>query len=191
MRSQVLLIVHLHKRRTGDARALGGAGQQGQLAAGATRTHLDGHSAVRGRRVRHLQMGSASISGPVAAHRHGPGTCKTVDTVILICRTLHDAILCERGIWRTKAAHQHWRAAEVCTYRHYGLNYTIDLYCGLKFRHAVGFLICAVGLLIMQLYKAQQFRCYRSGLRRLLGEYGGIEADKQTNSSRQQAAADS
>jgi hypothetical protein len=33
-------------------------------------------------------------------------------------------------------------------------------------------------------YKVQQFRCYRSGLRRLLlvGEYGGIEADRQTNS---------
>jgi hypothetical protein len=43
----------------------------------------------------------------------------------------------------------------------------------------------------IQLYKVQQFRCYRSGLRRLLGEYGGIEADRQTNSSRQQAAADS
>jgi hypothetical protein len=38
-----------------------------------------------------------------------------------------------------------------------------------------------------------KFRCYRSGLRHLLGEYkyGGIEADRQTNSSRQQAAADS
>ena len=44
---------------------------------------------------------------------------------------------------------------------------------------------------ILQLYKVQQFRCYRSGLRHLLGEYGGIEADRQTNSSRQQAAADS
>jgi hypothetical protein len=42
----------------------------------------------------------------------------------------------------------------------------------------------------LQLYKVQQLRCYRSGLRRLLGEYGGIEADRQTNSSRQQAAAD-
>jgi hypothetical protein len=47
----------------------------------------------------------------------------------------------------------------------------------------------------VQLYKVQQFRCYRSGLgcrpwlRRLLGEYGGIEADRQTNSSRQQQAA--
>ena len=40
-------------------------------------------------------------------------------------------------------------------------------------------------------YKVQQFRCYRSGPRRLLGEYGGIEADRQTTSSRQQAAADS
>jgi predicted alpha/beta hydrolase len=40
-------------------------------------------------------------------------------------------------------------------------------------------------------YKVQQFLCYRSGLRRLLGEYGGIEADRQANSSRQQAAADS
>ena len=46
--------------------------------------------------------------------------------------------------------------------------------------------------LIVQLYKVQQFRCYRSGPRRLLGEYGGIEAaDRQTTSSRQQAAADS
>jgi hypothetical protein len=45
--------------------------------------------------------------------------------------------------------------------------------------------------LSLQLYKVQQFRCYRSGLRHLLGEYGGIEADRQTNSSRQQAAADS
>jgi hypothetical protein len=44
---------------------------------------------------------------------------------------------------------------------------------------------------IVQLYKVQQFRCYRSGPRRLLGEYGGIEADRQTTSSRQQAAADS
>jgi hypothetical protein len=36
---------------------------------------------------------------------------------------------------------------ELYRYRHYDLNYTIDLYCGLlKFRHAVGFLICAVGL---------------------------------------------
>jgi hypothetical protein len=43
----------------------------------------------------------------------------------------------------------------------------------------------------LQLYKVQQFRCYRSGPRRLLGEYGGIEADRQTTSSRQQAAADS
>jgi hypothetical protein len=44
----------------------------------------------------------------------------------------------------------------------------------------------------VQLYKVQQFLCYRSGLRRLLGEYGGIEADsRQANSSRQQAAADS
>jgi hypothetical protein len=34
--------------------------------------------------------------------------------------------------------------------------------------------------------KVQQFRCYRSGPRRLLGEYGGIEADQQ-----QQEAADS
>eukprot|EP01047_Picozoa_sp_COSAG01_P106940 COSAG01_NODE_36001_length_523_cov_21.356132_1_plen_77_part_00 len=33
------------------------------------------------------------------------------------------------------------------------------------------------------LYKVQQFRCYRSGLRHLLGEYGGIEADRQTNST--------
>eukprot|EP01047_Picozoa_sp_COSAG01_P118898 COSAG01_NODE_47596_length_388_cov_28.280277_2_plen_37_part_01 len=33
---------------------------------------------------------------------------------------------------------------------------------------------------ILQLYKVQQFRCYRSGPRRLLGEYGGIEADRQT-----------
>eukprot|EP01047_Picozoa_sp_COSAG01_P124896 COSAG01_NODE_53919_length_335_cov_6.665254_1_plen_50_part_01 len=33
---------------------------------------------------------------------------------------------------------------------------------------------------ILQLYKVQQFRCYRSGPRRLLGEYGGIEAaDRQ------------
>eukprot|EP01047_Picozoa_sp_COSAG01_P089722 COSAG01_NODE_21751_length_886_cov_18.266836_1_plen_36_part_10 len=32
--------------------------------------------------------------------------------------------------------------------------------------------------------KVQQFRCYRSGPRRLLGEYGGIEADRQTTSSR-------
>jgi hypothetical protein len=31
----------------------------------------------------------------------------------------------------------------------------------------------------LQLYKVQQFRCYRSGLRHLLGEYGGIEADRQ------------
>jgi hypothetical protein len=31
-------------------------------------------------------------------------------------------------------------------YRHFSLKYTIDLYCGLKFRHAVGFLICSVGL---------------------------------------------
>ena len=46
-------------------------------------------------------------------------------------------------------------------------------------------------VLELQLYKVQQFRCYRSGLRHLLGEYGGIEADRQTNSSRQQAAADS
>ena len=37
-------------------------------------------------------------------------------------------------------------------------------------------------------YKVQQFRCYRSGPRRLLGEYGGIEADRQTTSSRQLAA---
>ena len=29
-------------------------------------------------------------------------------------------------------------------------------------------------------YKVQQFRCYRSGLRHLLGEYGGIEADRQS-----------
>jgi hypothetical protein len=43
----------------------------------------------------------------------------------------------------------------------------------------------------IQPYKVQQFLCYRSGLRRLLGEYGGIEADRQANSSRQQAAADS
>jgi hypothetical protein len=27
--------------------------------------------------------------------------------------------------------------------------------------------------LYLQLYKVQQFRCYRSGLRHLLGEYGG------------------
>ena len=33
-----------------------------------------------------------------------------------------------------------------------------------------------------------KFRCYRSGPRRLLGEYGGIEADRQTTSSRQLAA---
>jgi hypothetical protein len=46
-------------------------------------------------------------------------------------------------------------------------------------------------LTCIQLYKVQQFRCYRSGLRHLLGEHGGIEADRQTNSSRQQAAADS
>ena len=46
-------------------------------------------------------------------------------------------------------------------------------------------------LVLVQSYKVQQFRCYRSGLRHLLGEYGGIEADRQTNSSRQQAAADS
>jgi hypothetical protein len=31
-------------------------------------------------------------------------------------------------------------------YRHYGLKYTIDSLCGLKFRHAVGSLIPAVGL---------------------------------------------
>eukprot|EP01047_Picozoa_sp_COSAG01_P024265 COSAG01_NODE_1495_length_10123_cov_6.359537_5_plen_75_part_00 len=39
----------------------------------------------------------------------------------------------------------------------------------------------------VQLYKVQQFRCYRSGLRRLLlvGEYGG----RQTDSSRQQQTA--
>jgi hypothetical protein len=30
----------------------------------------------------------------------------------------------------------------------------------------------------VQLYKVQQFRCYRSEPRRLLGEYGGIEADR-------------
>eukprot|EP01047_Picozoa_sp_COSAG01_P022940 COSAG01_NODE_1381_length_10520_cov_2.661710_3_plen_92_part_00 len=32
----------------------------------------------------------------------------------------------------------------------------------------------------LKLYKVQQFRCYRSGLRRLLGEYsyGGIEAEQ-------------
>ena len=41
---------------------------------------------------------------------------------------------------------------------------------------------------ILLLYKVQQFRCYRSGPRRLLGEYGGIEADRQTTSSRQLAA---
>jgi hypothetical protein len=40
--------------------------------------------------------------------------------------------------------------------------------------------------LFLQLYKAQHFRCYRSGPRRLLGEYGGIEADQE-----QQQAADS
>ena len=34
----------------------------------------------------------------------------------------------------------------VVQYRNYSLNYTIDLYCGMKFRHAVGFLICSVGL---------------------------------------------
>eukprot|EP01047_Picozoa_sp_COSAG01_P051502 COSAG01_NODE_5321_length_4335_cov_3.928234_8_plen_58_part_01 len=39
---------------------------------------------------------------------------------------------------------------------------------------------CCMGQII-QLYKVQQFRCYRSGPRRLLGEYGGIEAaDRQT-----------
>jgi hypothetical protein len=48
-----------------------------------------------------------------------------------------------------------------------------------------------IGLLIRIRDKVQQFLCYRSGLRRLLGEYGGIEADRQANSSRQQAAADS
>ena len=37
-------------------------------------------------------------------------------------------------------------ALPVQLYRYYGLNYTIDLYCGMKFRHVVGFLICAVGL---------------------------------------------
>ena len=37
-------------------------------------------------------------------------------------------------------------------YRHYDLKYTIDLYCGLKFRHAVGCLICAVGLKLPVMY---------------------------------------
>ena len=37
-------------------------------------------------------------------------------------------------------------------YRHYDLKYTIDLYCGLKFRHAVGCLICTVGLKLPVMY---------------------------------------
>jgi hypothetical protein len=40
----------------------------------------------------------------------------------------------------------------VLMYRHYGLKYTIDSLCGLKFRHAVGSLIPAVGLKFIQLY---------------------------------------
>ena len=56
---------------------------------------------------------------------------------------------------------------------------------------SLGTLYMYYGTTVLQLYKVQQFRCYRSGPRRLLGEYGGIEADRQTTSSRQLAAADS
>ena len=34
----------------------------------------------------------------------------------------------------------------------YDLKYNIDLYCGLKFRHEVGSLICAVGLNLPVMY---------------------------------------
>eukprot|EP01049_Picozoa_sp_SAG25_P000916 SAG25_NODE_34_length_20232_cov_4.725534_10_plen_64_part_00 len=44
---------------------------------------------------------------------------------------------------------------------------------------------------IRRLIRWMTHQVNRSGPRRLLGEYGGIEADRQTTSSRQQAAADS
>ena len=46
----------------------------------------------------------------------------------------------------------YYRVQALFMYRHYDLKYTIDLYCGLKFRHAVGCLICAVGLKLPVMY---------------------------------------
>eukprot|EP01047_Picozoa_sp_COSAG01_P114497 COSAG01_NODE_43171_length_432_cov_1.756757_1_plen_127_part_01 len=47
---------------------------------------------------------------------------------------------------------------------------------GRVYSHPISISLTPCTCRILQLYKVQQFRCYRSGPRRLLGEYGGIEA---------------
>jgi hypothetical protein len=62
------------------------------------------------------------------------------------------------------------RTVPVLSYRHYGLKYTIDSLCGLKFRHAVGSLIPAVGLkfILIQLY-CTPYSGLARGLRHTVG----------------------